>query len=1428
MNCAKKTRHTFSFAHINQHIMKHFFTFLSLLALLLIVNVGWGQTWTYDFGTGSSSYNTASGSSTSFFSSTPSNGGTYRIRCATTGNQGSGFSLANPGTTLGTGSELQINASGTTSTNKFGVYDWDSPSTVAYVKLKFRNTSSGNGDLNFSLGVNTLVTDNNGYSNQYNNSLVSLTIAYTSGAISSVVRRISGSNTTVASSGLAKDTDQIIEIFANNGSGSVNYSKGGNNSLATRTWDLWVDGVKVVENAATAGTLAAGTNLSGFGFFAESSTSNAAWIYIDDLEYSSTFTPTITLNNNTQIAAGNVNQGATDHLLSRFRVNVTTANATLNQISFVAGGTFESGDITNFKLYTSTDNSFPGGSPLSTVAAGAIANGDAVTFSSLSQACDIGDRYFWVAADVSAIAGEARTVSAPSMDENNFTFALGTPTGTIDAGGAQTFVAVTPSIALSSPSPSAANITQGVSNQVVYRFDLGVTVANAVLNGVTITTAGTYIASDLTNLKCWYSADNSFDPGSDELLSTKTTALGAGSQVFPSFSSKTINEGTTGYIFITVDLPVSATEGNTISVNAITTSDISFVTGNKSGTANASGIKTIIACTPTNVTGLGLTPGNTQITVSWTNPACYDELMIVAKPTSSIGASPSGDGTAYTANLAFGIGGATAFDGTGYVVYKGSSSPQTITGLTNGTTYYVKVFTRKGSVWSSGEESSAIPTIPPIIWSNTGAGSAWYTNTNWSPNTSSSSWLVTDVAQFQNTGSASTAGINMGTATLSIGAIEVTSARTRALTIGNSSATAGILTLNGAIVNSITRTVLRNNSTHALTLQDNESGSGKTMNIIFANTTNNNIRVDGSGGIIIRSVILSAAGPLTISGNGSGVVEFSGQNTYTTNTIVSGSVLRLNRTGGTTIPASNNVTVSGGTLRISSNQALNNLTINESGNLIVDGGVTLTINGALTLNESVTIAGNLVIGSSGEAVIAAEKVLTNSGTLTIKSNASGTGSLFVNGSIDGAGSFSLERYLPQAAQTWHFLSAPVNGSIAANGFNPGGTEDFFAWSESSPGTWVNYANTTVVPTFETVNGSNFVKGRGYLVAYIGVNPTKTFTSGTITTGNVDIQLKRSESKSWTYEPGWNLLGNPYTSGIDWNLADRAKFEDNYAYVYDPNKGGGAGFVNINGGNANAYIAANQGFFVRAKDGENNQNFTFTNAMQIPNGSFMKQQTIEDQLVLKLSFGDYYDKSYIQLKPEASAARDKNDALKLFSYDANVPQLFSKSSNDIMLAVNAIPEVNENTQVTMGIRAPAQGTYSLEVIESASVFQNNNLFLKDQKLNIMHNLTHQAVYNFTAAQGDEPNRFLLHFGVVGITEKPSKPALHAYVAAGQLHLLNLHGTAQLEIFDLSGRLLQQHKVVANGKQSVPLALPAGVYVVRATGETNSEAVKVIVQ
>ena len=296
-----------------------------------------------------------------------------------------------------------------------------------------------------------------------------------------------------------------------------------------------------------------------------------------------------------------------------------------------------------------------------------------------------------------------------------------------------------PQIAISSPDPAVVpgDVRQNTADNVIYMFDITATLTNAVMSGLQITTSGMYSAADLISLKAWFSADQIFSTSSDVLLSTTTVSLEPGTHVFPGWTNQEFINGTPGYIFITADIPCTAALGATISVTAVTTSDITFLAGNKSGTVSDGGIQTVMDAIPENVANPFATLAVSQSTLSWINPAfCCDEIMIVARAGRAVAIMPIGDGTAYDAKLVFGNG--SQFDG-GYVVYKGSVSLQTVTGLTNGTTYYYTFFSRKASSWSNGVTTSARATPPeefdyrtvksggwedPLTW-EASAGSSW-------------------------------------------------------------------------------------------------------------------------------------------------------------------------------------------------------------------------------------------------------------------------------------------------------------------------------------------------------------------------------------------------------------------------------------------------------------------------------------------------------------------------------------------------------------------------------------------------------------------------------------------------------------------------------------------------------------------------------
>lgn len=437
---------------------------------------------------------------------------------------------------------------------------------------------------------------------------------------------------------------------------------------------------------------------------------------IDDISASAATVPTVTAADNSQPAAGNVSQGALDHILSAFSVASANNSTELNTLNIDINGTFDSDDIDNFQLFYAASNSFAAAAQIGSDISG---NGNgisqALSFTGLTQSIASGaTAYFWVVADVNAAANAGNTLTAQAP---SFTFSTGNLTNNVSAAGTQTIVAVTPTVSLADNGTqiSAASVTNDSTHHSLASFQLSVTNANADFNGVDITTAGTYNTNDVENLKIWYSSDNSFDAASDAELANIASPTAAGTQSFTGFN-QIITNGSTGYFFITVDFPCAATAANTINIASIDHSDLSFNgSTNTSGSASAAGTQTIQDLSPVDVSALSASAGTGEAIISWTNPSCFDELIVVAH-TASISGSPSGT---YAANSQdFTDASNPNFPTAGKVVYNGTAATTTITGLTNGTQYFFKVFTRKGSNWSTGVEDDATPSAGLAVFVN--------------------------------------------------------------------------------------------------------------------------------------------------------------------------------------------------------------------------------------------------------------------------------------------------------------------------------------------------------------------------------------------------------------------------------------------------------------------------------------------------------------------------------------------------------------------------------------------------------------------------------------------------------------------------------------------------------------------------------------
>lgn len=482
------------------------------------------------------------------------------------------------------------------------------------------------------------------------------------------------------------------------------------------------------------------------------------------------------------------------------------------------------------------------------------------------------------------------------------------------------------------------------------------------------------------------------------------------------------------------------------------------------------------------------------------------------------------------------------------------------------------------------------------------------------------------------------------------------------------------------------------------------------------------------------------------------------------------------------------------------NLYFNNLKIEYSDPSKVPSLANVTINGAVELAADKTLTVN-------------DLTIAGANTFTLKSNASNTASLITNGTVSG--SVTVERYMNNADWTnaqdgWHLISSPVASQAISESFisDP---YDFYCWYEPTA-QWVNFKNTSTEPTWITANGStNFTVGRGYMAAY-DAGGTKNFT-GTLNVA--DVTFTNLSFNAGTFD-GLHLLGNPFSSAVTWYTGWSTSAVGGVAKIWNE---AGLSYSSINSGDI---IPATQGFFIEVSSG--------TNAITIPAANrthstqaFYKATTYP---VIKLTASNLdfpsFQESQIRFNPASTEAFD-------FEFDgqffAGYAPLFYSVSDGKNLDVNSLPSLELSLNIPFAFIKNEGDNFSINAeLENVS----ETVFLLDKKTSIDHNLTTNPVYTFTSSENDDPNRFEIHFGLVGINEPDNENPLNAYVYGDRIYVMNSSGSTVLQLFDLQGRMLQSNVLNGNGLQSQSVNLPSGVYVARVNDEKSVKSIKLVIE
>lgn len=492
----------------------------------------------------------------------------------------------------------------------------------------------------------------------------------------------------------------------------------------------------------------------------------------------------------------------------------------------------------------------------------------------------------------------------------------------------------------------------------------------------------------------------------------------------------------------------------------------------------------------------------------------------------------------------------------------------------------------------------------------------------------------------------------------------------------------------------------------------------------------------GTGSVII-------AGNITISAsstpNFTNIIANSGSSlTFPSGNINISGDLQLN-SGGTFVPNGGTIILngSGGQTITGAGRTFVNLTVNKTGgNVALLPSVNLT--GILNILSATTVQsnGNLILISTSDAASG------NASIAKIPTGASVTGNVSVQRFMSAENRIQREIssavQSPQVAQ----IQTPVAGSggtgITITGSFTGTSFPCAGCTSNGPSMYF-YNEVPGGASSAGWTGSNFPvasntetlqTGRGYSLLVRNELGARTMAlTGTINSGDINLPVTYNSSGS-PADDGWNLVGNPYPSSIDWNNSlgwVKSAIQGNMISVWDAGLKQYKSWNGSTGSLGSGRIAQGQAFWIQANGAPT---LTVKEDAKTPTtGAFYKIGDL-DYLEIILAKGSLDDRAYLQRMEGSSEAIDGNDGRKLPNATFSLSTL---SSDGESLTFNTSDNIMCNSTVQLKVTYDVEptninGTYKFST-NAVGQYQATDVLLSDAFTSTTFDLTNGAEYNY---------------------------------------------------------------------------------------------------
>ncbi len=467
-----------------------------------------------------------------------------------------------------------------------------------------------------------------------------------------------------------------------------------------------------------------------------------------------------------------------------------------------------------------------------------------------------------------------------------------------------------------------------------------------------------------------------------------------------------------------------------------------------------------------------------------------------------------------------------------------------------------------------------------------------------------------------------------------------------------------------------------------------------------------------------------------------------------------------------------------------------------------------------------TTFGNLEIDFSSSAfklTVPNNSYVTTNGSLLLSdsllleaNSSSNMASLITNGSVSG-----IKAIVQQHISTdqWHMVSSPV--SSAVSGVYTGAY--LYKWNEPDS-TWAFITTTT--ETLSVARGYH-----AYSASAIS-GPTDVVFTGLLNTGDYSPTITYNSGSN--KGEGWNEIGNPFPSALEWNSSWTKTNVDATVYIYDGTQYKTWNYITGLGGLGNGEIPPTQGFWVKAN--ASSPSITIPNAERLhsSNTFYKSADKIQDNFRINVTGNGYSDEITFGILIGSIEGFDSNyDAYKLFGIE-DAPQLYSYN-DETKFAINIFPEIFENKVIPLGLKTSTAMEYTFEAENLEDFDLAIGVYLEDNLTGSLTNLRENPVYSFYSEEGLDEDRFVLHFNV-GITDIISQDIseINIYSIEDIVYVnYKIKTPGQILIYDMLGKEIVSERLNIDQLNKFTINYDRGYYIVKVVSPSDIITEKVLI-